>query len=236
MLAWLKRDDPFPPVDKALRNPNGLLCAGADLSPGRLLAAYRQGIFPWYSGDEPILWWSPDPRMVLFCEELKVSRSLAKSIRNKGFELRIDSAFSRVTKACAEPRKDETGTWLGKEMQAAYLALHHAGHAHSFETWHEDKLVGGLYGVAIGHAFFGESMFSLATDASKVALAGLVETLRARGYPMIDCQQRTPLLASLGGREIPRRQFLRRLAALVNYPEPPEKWTRREPAPKHVPA
>ena len=226
MLARLKRDDPFPPVDKALRNPNGLLCAGADLSPGRLLAAYRQGIFPWYSGDEPILWWSPDPRMVLFCEELKVSRSLAKSIRNKGFEVRIDSAFSRVTKACAEPRKDETGTWLGKEMQAAYLALHHAGHAHSFETWHEDKLVGGLYGVAIGHAFFGESMFSLATDASKVALVGLAETLRARGYPMIDCQQRTPLLASLGGREIPRRQFLRRLAALVNYPEPPEKWTR----------
>ena len=226
MLAWLERDDPFPPVEKALRNPNGLLCAGADLSPGRLLAAYRQGIFPWYSGDEPILWWSPDPRMVLFCEELKVSRSLAKSIRNKGFELRIDSAFSRVTKACAEPRKDEAGTWLGKEMQAAYLALHHAGHAHSFETWREDKLVGGLYGVAIGHAFFGESMFSLATDASKVALAGLVETLRTRGYPMIDCQQRTPLLASLGGREIPRRQFLRRLAALVNYPEPPEKWTR----------
>ena len=226
MLAWLKRDDPFPPVDKALRNPNGLLCAGADLSPGRLLAAYRQGIFPWYSGDEPILWWSPDPRMVLFCEELRVSRSLAKSIRNKGFEVRIDSAFSRVTKACAEPRKDETGTWLGKEMQAAYLALHHAWHAHSFDTWHEDKLVGGLYGVAIGHAFFGESMFSLATDASKVALVGLAETLRARGYPMIDCQQRTPLLASLGGREIPRRQFLRRLAALVNYPEPPEKWTR----------
>ena len=225
MLAWLKRDDPFPPVDKALRNPNGLLCAGADLSPGRLLAAYRQGIFPWYSGDEPILWWSPDPRMVLFCEELRVSRSLAKSIRNKGFEVRIDSAFSRVTKACAEPRKDETGTWLGKEMQAAYLALHHAGHAHSFETWHEDKLVGGLYGVAIGHAFFGESMFSLATDASKVALVGLAETLRARGYPMIDCQQRTPLLASLGGREIPRRQFLRRVTGLVNYPEPPGKWT-----------
>jgi leucyl/phenylalanyl-tRNA--protein transferase len=226
MLTWLERDDPFPPIEKALRNPNGLLCAGADLSPGRLLAAYRQGIFPWYSGDEPILWWSPDPRMVLFCEELKVSRSLGKSIRNKGFEVRIDSAFSRVTKACAEPRKDEAGTWLGKEMQAAYLALHHAGHAHSFETWREDKLVGGLYGVAIGHAFFGESMFSLATDASKVALVGLAETLRARGYPMIDCQQRTPLLASLGGREIPRRQFLRRLAALVNYPEPPEKWTR----------
>jgi leucyl/phenylalanyl-tRNA--protein transferase len=226
MLAWLERDDPFPPLEKALRNPNGLLCGGASLSPERLLDAYRQGIFPWYSGDEPILWWSPDPRMVLFCDELKVSRSLAKSIRNKGFEIRIDSAFSGVIKACAEPRKDEPGTWLGKEMQAAYLALHKAGHAHSFETWHDDGLVGGLYGVAIGRAFYGESMFSRASDASKVALVALVETLRARGFPMIDCQQRTPLLASLGAREIPRRQFLRRLAALVNYPELPEKWTR----------
>jgi len=236
MLTWLERDDPFPPAERALKNPNGLLCAGADLSPGRLLAAYRQGIFPWYSGDEPILWWSPDPRMVLFCDELKVSRSLAKNMRNKGFEVRIDSAFSRVIEACSEPRKGEPGTWLGKDMRAAYLALHRAGHAHSFETWHGDSLVGGLYGVAIGRAFYGESMFSRATDASKVALVCLVETLSARGFPMIDCQQRTPLLASLGAREIPRRQFLRRLAALVNYAEPPEKWTRREPAPKHVPA
>ena len=236
MLKWLERDDPFPPVETALRNPNGLLCAGADLSPERLLAAYRQGIFPWYSGDEPILWWSPDPRMVLFCDDLKIPRSLAKSFRNKGFEIRIDSVFASVIKACAEPRKGETGTWLGKEMQAAYLALHHAGHAHSFETWQQGRLVGGLYGVAIGRAFYGESMFSRATDASKVALVGLVEALRGRGFPMVDCQQRTPLLASLGAREIPRRQFLRRLAALVNYAEPPEKWTRREPAPKHVPA
>jgi len=226
MLTWLERDDPFPPVEAALRDPNGLLCAGADLSAARLLAAYRRGIFPWYSGDEPILWWSPDPRMVLFCDALKVSRSLAKNYRNKGFEIRIDSAFSRVIRACAEPRNGEPGTWISKEMQAAYVALHHAGHAHSFETWHEDRLVGGLYGVAIGHAFFGESMFSRATDASKVALVGLVETLQARGFPMIDCQQRTPLLASLGAREIPRRQFLHRLAALVNYPEPPEKWIR----------
>jgi leucyl/phenylalanyl-tRNA--protein transferase len=225
MLTWLERDDPFPPVDAALRDPNGLLCAGADLSVERLLAAYRRGIFPWYSGDEPILWWSPDPRMVLFCEELKVSRSLAKNLRNKGFEMRIDSAFSRVIKACAEPRKSEPGTWIGKEMQAAYVAMHHAGHAHSFETWQEGRLVGGLYGVAIGRAFFGESMFSRATDASKVALVGLVATLRARGFPMVDCQQRTPLLASLGAREIPRRQFLRRLAALVNYSGPVEKWT-----------
>jgi len=225
MLTWLERGDPFPPVDAALRDPNGLLCAGADLSVERLLAAYRRGIFPWYSGDEPILWWSPDPRMVLFCDELKVSRSLAKNLRNKGFEIRIDSAFSRVIKACAEPRKGEPGTWIGSEMQAAYVALHRAGHAHSFETWQGDRLVGGLYGVAIGRAFFGESMFSRATDASKVALVGLVATLRARGFPMIDCQQRTPLLASLGARAIPRRGFLRRLAALVNYAESPGKWT-----------
>src|SRR6185295_18410761 len=154
------------------------------------------------------------------------SRSLAKSIRNKGFEVRIDSAFAKVIKACSEPRKGESGTWLGKEMRSAYVALHRAGHAHSFETWQEGRLVGGLYGVAIGHAFFGESMFSRATDASKVALVGLVATLRARGFPMIDCQQRTPLLASLGAREITRRQFLRRLAALVNYSGTREKWTR----------
>lgn len=236
MLTWLERGEPFPPVEQALREPNGLLCAGADLAVPRLLAAYRSGIFPWYSDDQPILWWSPDPRMVLFCDELKVSRSLSKSARNKCFETRMDTAFAKVIKACAEPRKGESGTWISAQMQAAYVALHRAGHAHSFETWLEGRLVGGLYGVAIGRAFFGESMFSRETDASKVALVALVEELRRRGFPMIDCQQRTPLLASMGGREIPRRQFLRRLAALVNYPEPPEKWARREPAPKHVPA
>jgi leucyl/phenylalanyl-tRNA--protein transferase len=225
MLSWLGRDDPFPPVDAALREPNGLLCAGGDLSAERLLAAYRRGIFPWYSGDEPILWWSPDPRMVLFCEELKISRSLAKSMRNKGYEVTADSCFDDVLLQCSKARKDGAGTWLGKDMRRAYAALHRGGHAHSFETWQGGRLVGGLYGVAIGRAFFGESMFSRASDASKVALAVLVATLRARGIPMIDCQQRTPLLASLGAREIPRRQFLRRLAALVNYSGPPEKWT-----------
>jgi leucyl/phenylalanyl-tRNA--protein transferase len=225
MLTWVERDEPFPPPDKALRDPPGLLCAGADLSVPRLLAAYRQGIFPWYSSGEPILWWTPDPRMVLFCDELKVSRSLAKSARNKGYETRIDTAFPKVIQACAGPRKGEAGTWIGKDMQAAYVALHRAGYAHSFETWQGGRLVGGLYGVSIGHAFFGESMFSRATDASKVALLALVAELRARAIPMIDCQQRTPLLASLGAREIPRREFLRRLAALVNYPEPPGNWT-----------
>jgi leucyl/phenylalanyl-tRNA--protein transferase len=154
--------------------------------------------------------------MVLFCDELKVSRSLAKSVRNKGYEVRLDSAFAKVVRACAAPRKGESGTWLGKSMQAAYVALHRAGHAHSFETWRDGRLVGGLYGVAIGRMFYGESMFSTETDASKVALVGLVEELRRRGTPLIDCQQRTPLLASLGAREIPRREFLRRVAALVN--------------------
>jgi leucyl/phenylalanyl-tRNA--protein transferase len=221
VLTWLGAGHSFPPVDKALKDPNGLLAAGGDLSPGRLLEAYRHGIFPWYSGDEPLLWWSPDPRMVLFCDELKVSRSLGKNLRNKGYELRVDSAFRQVLKGCAS----RTHTWLGREMQAAYLALHQAGHAHSVETWLEGDLVGGLYGVAIGRMFYGESMFSRATDASKVALAGLVGLLKEKGFPLIDCQVHTPLLASLGAREIPRRTFLRQIAALVNYPQPTGKWT-----------
>ena len=166
MLTWLERGDPFPPPSAAMKDPNGLLCAGADLSLPRLLDAYRHGIFPWYSGDEPILWWSPDPRMVLFCDELKVSRSLAKSVRNKGFEVTLDRAFAEVLKGCAGPRPGAGGTWLKREMREAYLALHRAGHAHSVETWKDGVLVGGLYGVAIGRMFYGESMFSRATDAS----------------------------------------------------------------------
>ena len=221
MLAWIGPRDPFPPVARALKEPNGLLAVGGDLSLERLLDAYRQGIFPWFSRGEPILWWSPDPRMVLHTGELKVSRSLAKNLRNKGYELRIDTAFREVIKGCAN-RKE---TWLSRPMQAAYLALHQSGYAHSFETWREDDLVGGLYGVAIGRMFYGESMFSSATDASKVALVGLVRALVARGFPMIDCQMKTPLLASLGGREIPRAAFLRALAALVNYAESPGKWS-----------
>ena len=226
MLTWLGPADPFPAVERALRNPNGLLAAGADLSSARLLAAYRRGIFPWFSGDEPILWWSPDPRMVLYCAELKVSRSLAKSARNKGFEVRVDTAFAQVLEGCAGARADGGGTWLGEQMRAAYARLHRAGHAHSFETWRGGELVGGLYGVSLGRMFFGESMFSRASDASKVALVALVGELERRGCPLIDCQVRTPLLERLGAREIPRRSFLRELAALVHYDEPPGKWTR----------
>jgi leucyl/phenylalanyl-tRNA---protein transferase len=222
VLAWLNAGDPFPPVEKALKNPSGLLCAGGDLSVPRLLDAYRSGIFPWYSRGEPLLWWSPDPRMVLHCEELKVSRSLSKSVRNKGYEVRLDTAFREVLEGCSA-RRD---TWLGRDMQSAYLALHRAGYAHSVETWRDGELAGGLYGVAIGRMFYGESMFSRASDASKVALVALVEELRGRNMPLIDCQMNTPLLASLGAREIPRRAFLRALTALVNYDEPPGRWHR----------
>jgi leucyl/phenylalanyl-tRNA--protein transferase len=230
VVPWIGAEDRFPPVDRALREPNGLLCAGADLSLERLVEAYRAGIFPWYSGAEPILWWSPDPRMVLFCDELRVSRSLAKSIRNKGYVVQIDTAFREVLAGCASPRRDvaggEAGTWLGQKMRTAYARLHRAGHAHSFECWQDGALVGGLYGVAVGRMFYGESMFSHATDASKVALVALVEELRRRGFPLIDCQVRTPLLAQLGAREIPRAEFLRALRALVHYPEPGGRWTR----------
>jgi leucyl/phenylalanyl-tRNA--protein transferase len=221
VLTWLGARDSFPPVEKALKEPNGLLAAGGDLSAPRLLEAYRRGIFPWYSRGEPLLWWSPDPRMVLHCAELKVSRSLDKNLRNKGYEVRVDTSFKQVLKGCSARK----ATWLGAEMQAAYLDLHDAGHAHSFETWLEGDLVGGLYGVAIGRMFYGESMFSLATDASKVALVQLVAHLKERGFPLIDCQVNTPLLASLGAREIPRRAFLRQVATLVNYPEPTGKWS-----------
>ena len=224
MLTWLGRDDPFPAVERALEEPNGLLAAGGDLSAERLLDAYRRGIFPWFSGREPILWWSPDPRMVLYCNELKVPRSLAKSVRNKGYRVTLDREFEAVLKNCAAPRGGEGGTWLGTAMRKAYLALHRAGYAHSVETWRGDDLVGGLYGVALGRMFYGESMFSSATDASKVALVRLVEILRARNCPLIDCQVRTPLLASLGAREIPRRAFVRALTPLVNFPELSGRW------------
>jgi leucyl/phenylalanyl-tRNA--protein transferase len=222
VLAWLEAKDPFPPVERALKNPNGLLAAGGELSTERLLDAYRRGVFPWFSGTEPVLWWSPDPRMVLYCDELKVPRSLAKSVRNKGYEVRVDSDFAAVLQGCS----DRPQTWLGAEMRKAYLRLHRAGYAHSFETWRDGDLVGGLYGVAIGRMFYGESMFSRSTDASKVALVALVGELRARQFPLIDCQMHTPLLASLGARDIPRRTFLREMAALVNYPASPGKWSR----------
>jgi len=207
--------DAFPPVETALTDPDGLLCVGGDLSPTRLLAAYRRGIFPWFSEGQPILWWSPDPRTVLYPAEFKVSRSLAKTIRNRGFAVSVDRAFAEVMAHCADERLRPEGTWISPQMRAAYQRLHELGLAHSYETWDGDRLVGGLYGVELGQVFFGESMFSLERDASKVALAALVRAMHERNGRLIDCQVASAHLETLGARSIPRRQFVRELAEAV---------------------
>jgi leucyl/phenylalanyl-tRNA--protein transferase len=230
VIAWLGADTPFPPLATAQKEPNGLLAVGGDLSPRRLLDAYRRGIFPWYSDGDPILWWSPDPRMVLFPAELRVTRSLAKTLRNKAHEVRFDTAFDAVMRGCATPRPGQGGTWIGPEMRTAYRKLHHLGYAHSVETWVDGELAGGLYGVAIGAAFFGESMFSRTRDASKIALVGLVRRLAAEGFGLIDCQMHTTHLESLGAREIPRAEFARRVKELVDYPRSPGRWPAAGPA------
>jgi leucyl/phenylalanyl-tRNA--protein transferase len=214
----------FPPVETALTDPNGLLAMGGDLSMECLLDAYRHGIFPWFNPGDPILWWSPDPRMVLVPDEIRVTRSLAKRVRNAGFELRVDSAFTDVMWACAAPRQDADGTWISPAMIAAYTRLFKAGYAHSVETWHDGQLVGGLYGVAIGRMFYGESMFSREPDASKVALVRLARQLQQWGFGLIDCQMETSHLASLGARTLPRAAFTTRLAELVNLPHHPGPW------------
>lgn len=224
MIPWLEADDPFPPVVTALEEPNGLLAAGADLTPARLIDAYRHGIFPWYSRGEPILWWSPDPRMVLVPRAIRISRSLAKTLKNRGFDVRFDTAFRQVMRACAAPRDGQSGTWITREMIDAYCRLHQMGIAHSVETWLDDKLVGGLYGIAIGAMFYGESMFARERDASKVALVHLTRHLDQQDYRLIDCQMATAHLASMGAREIPRAEFLRHLEELVNYRVSPAAW------------
>jgi leucyl/phenylalanyl-tRNA--protein transferase len=220
----------FPDVNLAETDPNGLLAIGGDLSQTRLLTAYRNGIFPWYSAGQPILWWSPAPRMVLFPTEFHVSRSLRRTLRRSGFELSVDTAFEAVIRACAGPRARQDGTWLLGEMIEAYLALHHAGHAHSFEVWLGDQLIGGLYGLAIGQAFFGESMFSRRADASKAALALLVDLAATRPFQLIDCQVYTDHLASLGAREIARDEFHRLLAGAVDAPAQALSRLARRPA------
>lgn len=227
-IIWLSERDPpesFPPTDAALREPDGLLCAGGDLSPARLIAAYRRGIFPWYSQGQPILWWSPDPRSVLIPAELKVSRSLAKTIRNRGFVTRLDSAFAALIEHCSSASLRPEGTWISPEMRAAYTRLHRMGYVHSVETWLDDRMVGGLYGVALGKVFYGESMFSLERDASKVALKRLCDELKARDYAMIDCQMATPHLRSLGARLLPRADFLRLLRRYAEPPDNPTSWS-----------
>jgi len=226
-IVWLsERDSPdaFPPVDRALREPDGLLAAGGDLSPARLIAAYQRGIFPWYSHGQPILWWCPDPRAVLFPQDFNTSRSLTKTIRNKGFETRLDTSFDSVINKCGSAEIRPGGTWLSPEMQAAYESMHSLGYAHSVETWHEGRLVGGLYGVAIGRVFFGESMFSLERDASKVALRRLCDELVARDFHMIDCQMATPHLLTLGAQLIPRAQFISQLTEHTVRNDQPGSW------------
>jgi leucyl/phenylalanyl-tRNA--protein transferase len=215
---------PFPDPALAETEPNGLLAVGGDLSPQRLRNAYRLGIFPWYSAGQPILWWSPDPRLVLFPDGLRISRSLRRTLRRGTFSISLDRAFGAVIRACAAPRPDADGTWILPEIARAYERLHALGLAHSAEAWQDDELVGGLYGVAIGRTFFGESMFSRASDASKVALVHLVRSLAAWGYALIDCQVYTPHLASLGAVEIPRAEFQRRLAEAVDAPVAAQAW------------
>lgn len=219
LVRALQDNTPFPPLEAALQEPNGLLAIGGYLSTERLLSAYQQGIFPWFSEGEPILWWSPDPRMVLFPTELKISRSLAKRLKRQDYEIRFNSAFSEVIAACsATPREGQDGTWITHDIMQGYTELHRLGYAHSAETWMNGKLVGGLYGIRIGRMFYGESMFHHVTDASKLAFVHMVQHLQTLGCEMIDCQMKTRHLASLGAREIPRAEFSQRLRELIHYP------------------
>lgn len=226
-LYWLDPENdgsPFPPVEAALDEPDGLLAVGGSLAPERLINAYRHGIFPWYSDDQPILWWSPDPRSVLFPEHLHVSRSLRKTLRQNRFRATMDTAFEAVIDACAQPRTYTAGTWITPEMRTAYLQLHELGFAHSVETWDGNELAGGLYGVALGRVFFGESMFARRSDASKVAFVHLARQLQRWGYPLIDCQVQTEHLDSLGAVTIPRSRFVDLLDVFCERPGQAVPW------------
>ncbi len=226
-LHWLDPRhplQPFPPVHLAMREPNGLLAIGGDLSLTRLLRAYAQGIFPWYNPDEPILWWCPDPRAVLVPDRLHVSRSLHRTIRRADYAVTLDRAFEAVLDGCAAPRRGSQGTWLGGDMRRAYRQLHAHGHAHSVEVWRAGTLIGGLYGVVSGRVFFGESMFSAATDGSKLAMFWLCRQLQAWHFSLIDCQVKSPHLDRLGAMEMPRETFLRELALSRERPHPPGIW------------
>ena len=228
ILDPLDSAQPFPDVELALEEPNGLLAVSGDLAPLRLRNAYRQGIFPWFNEGEPILWWSPDPRWVLAPAEVRISRSLGKRLKRGEFELTYDRAFADVVRACSEPRPGADGTWINPAMQRAYRRLHQIQLAHSFEVWQENELVGGLYGVAIGQVFFGESMFHRMTDASKVAFVRGCQKLDEWGYRLIDCQVHTAHLQSLGARQIPRAEFVRALRVLCDAPVTEAAW--REPS------
>ncbi len=217
-------DQAFPPVSHALTDPDGLLAVGGCLSTQRIINAYTQGIFPWYSDDDPILWWSPDPRLIIFPEQLHLSRSLQKTLRKQTYQVTFDTAFSEVIEACAAPRSNDSGTWLFAEMQQAYQKLHYEGYAHSIEAWHNNELVGGLYGIAVGHVFFGESMFHRKTDASKVAFVSLIQQLSNWGFQLIDCQVHTPHLVSLGAEEVTRIRFSALLKQYCQRQPHPSAW------------
>lgn len=226
-LHWLDPRNPrqpFPDTRQAMRDPNGLLAIGGDLSATRLLGAYAQGIFPWYNPDEPILWWCPDPRAVLLPGAFHVSRSLARRLRKADYAVTLNRAFPAVLEACSAPRARGRGTWLGAEMKQAYQDLHERGHAQSIEVWQHGELAGGLYGVSLGRAFYGESMFSHADDGSKVALYWLCRQLREWDFELMDCQISSPHLATLGATELPRDEFLARLRGAVAQPGPTGRW------------
>ena len=225
MIPWITKGARFPSPNTAMVDPDGLLCAGGDLKPETIIRAYGQGIYPWFSTGQPILWWTPDPRMVLYPAEFKCTKSLAKTMRQNKFEVRFDTAFRDVIRECAAPREAGGGTWIVEDIQHAYTALHKAGHAHSAESWQDGKLVGGLYGVAIGKVFFGESMFARETDASKVAFATLVNKLQEDGFQLIDCQQQTQHLGRFGARPVSRAAFMQHLAEWINLAEPPSVWS-----------
>ena len=225
-LTWLEPNSPFPPASKALAEPAGLLAAGADLSIPRLRAAYTQGIFPWFSQDEPPLWWSPDPRCVIVPDDFRPSRSLRQRLRQGGWRFSVDRAFDRVIAACAEPRPYTDSTWISPDIQAGYRALHALGHAHSIEVWRDGALVGGLYGVAVGQMFCGESMFSRCNDASKLAFWALMRLAVRWQWPVLDCQLPNPHLLSLGATTIPRTRYLSFVTRLVEQPAP--QWNHAE--------
>ncbi|MDD1611714.1 MAG: leucyl/phenylalanyl-tRNA--protein transferase [Methylococcaceae bacterium] len=224
LLDPQRPDQPFPPLHTALTEPNGLLAVGGCLSVTRLLNAYRHGVFPWYNLNEPILWWSPDPRLVLFPERLQVSRSLKKTLRNGKFTVTFDTAFDKVIAGCADSRQGREGTWITNDIMRAYHELHHSGFAHSAETWCDGELVGGLYGVAIGRVFFGESMFHTMTDASKAAFAILVQHLKIWNFELVDCQVYTRHLASLGSELVDRETFRRLLDLHCLMPATASAW------------
>jgi leucyl/phenylalanyl-tRNA--protein transferase len=225
-IPWLEASSDFPDAASALDDPNGLVAAGGALSPEWLLAAYQRGIFPWFNEGDPILWWSPDPRLVLFPREIRIHRSLRRVLRQQRFEVRVDTDFPAVIAGCAAPREPDGGTWIVPAMRVAYCRMFELGIAHSVECWREGRLVGGLYGMALGRAFFGESMFSLETEASKVALVHLAKLLSSKNFAVIDCQMRTSHLLSMGAREIARAEFCANLKqwARMDEGEPPRRW------------